>query len=87
MLHGFWLFLLLLLLGRNKAFCMLSVLINSHMLMAARKLGVKRYFFSSSACVYNGDLQHTSNNADRFTAPPLKESDAYPTLAEDGYGW
>jgi nucleoside-diphosphate-sugar epimerase len=72
---------------KNKALCMLSVLINTHMLMAARKYGVERYFFSSSACVYNGDLQHTSDNGDRFTAPALKESDAYPALAEDGYGW
>jgi nucleoside-diphosphate-sugar epimerase len=71
----------------NKALCMLSVLINTHMLMAARKYGVARYFFSSSACVYNGDLQHTSDDGDRFAAPPLKESDAYPALAEDGYGW
>ena len=72
---------------KNKALCMLSVLINTHMLMAARKYGVERYFFSSSACVYNGDLQHTSDDGDRFTAPALKESDAYPALAEDGYGW
>ena len=44
---------------KNKALCMLSVLINTHMLMAARKYGVERYFYSSSACVYNGILQHT----------------------------
>jgi nucleoside-diphosphate-sugar epimerase len=72
---------------KNKALCMLSVLINTHMLMAARKHGVERYFYSSSACVYNGDLQHTSDEGDRFTAPALKEADAYPALAEDGYGW
>jgi nucleoside-diphosphate-sugar epimerase len=72
---------------KNKALCMLSVLINTHMLMAAQKYGVKRYFYSSSACVYNGDLQHTSDTGDRFLAPALKESDAYPALAEDGYGW
>jgi GDP-D-mannose 3',5'-epimerase len=72
---------------KNKALCMLSVLINTHMLMAARKYDVERYFFSSSACVYNGDLQHTSDDGGRFTAPALKESDAYPALAEDGYGW
>jgi GDP-D-mannose 3', 5'-epimerase len=72
---------------KNKALCMLSVLINTHMLMAARKYGVERYFYSSSACVYNGDLQHTSDDGDRFTAPSLKEEDAYPALAEDGYGW
>jgi len=72
---------------KNKALCMLSVLINTHMLMAARKFGVERYFYSSSACVYNGDLQHTTDEGDRFTPPALKESDAYPALAEDGYGW
>ena len=72
---------------KNKGLCMLSVLINTHMLMAARKYGVERYFYSSSACVYNGDLQHTSDDGERFTAPNLKESDAYPALCEDGYGW
>jgi nucleoside-diphosphate-sugar epimerase len=72
---------------KNKALCMLSVLINTHMLMAARKYGVQRYFYSSSACVYNGELQHTSDDGDRFVPPALKESDAYPALAEDGYGW
>jgi nucleoside-diphosphate-sugar epimerase len=66
---------------KNKALCMLSVLINTHMLQAAVKNGVARYFYSSSACVYNGDKQHS------FEAPLLKESDAYPALAEDGYGW
>lgn len=65
----------------NKAECMLSVLINTHMLMAARDLGVTRYFYSSSACVYNGEKQIDINN------PGLKESDAYPALSEDGYGW
>jgi nucleoside-diphosphate-sugar epimerase len=65
----------------NKALCMLSVLINTQMLQAAVKHGVKRYFFASSACVYNGDKQKT------FEAPSLKEEDAYPALAEDGYGW
>ena len=66
---------------RNKALCMLSVLINTHMLQAAQKWGVKKYFYSSSACVYNGDKQRDVNN------PGLKEEDAYPALAEDGYGW
>ena len=65
----------------NKALCMLSVLINTHMLQAAVKFGVKRFFYSSSACVYNGDKQKT------YEAPSLKEEDAYPALAEDGYGW
>src|ERR1700694_1036884 len=66
---------------RNKALCMLSVLINTHMLQAALKYGAKRFFYASSACVYNADKQTT------FEAPSLKEEDAYPALAEDGYGW
>jgi len=65
----------------HKAECMLSVLINTHMLMAARDCGIDRFFYASSACVYNGDLQTDPEN------PGLKESDAYPALAEDGYGW
>jgi GDP-D-mannose 3',5'-epimerase len=65
----------------NKALCMLSVLINTHMLQAAMKHGAKRFFYASSACVYNGDKQKA------FEAPSLKEEDAYPALAEDGYGW
>jgi nucleoside-diphosphate-sugar epimerase len=71
----------------NKALCMLSVLINTHMLMAARKCGIERYFYSSSACVYNGTLQHTSDDGEKYSPPALKETDAYPALAEDGYGW
>lgn len=66
---------------QNKALCMLSVLINTNMLQAAVKCGADRFFFSSSACVYNGDRQKT------FAAPSLKEADAYPALCEDGYGW
>ncbi len=66
---------------KNKAICMLSVLINTHMLQAAVKHGASRFFYASSACVYNGDKQKT------FEAPSLKEEDAYPALAEDGYGW
>jgi nucleoside-diphosphate-sugar epimerase len=65
----------------NKALCMLSVLINTHMLMAARETGVKRFFYSSSACVYNAEKQKTTE------VVPLKEEDAYPALPEDGYGW
>lgn len=65
----------------NKALCMLSVLINTQMLQAALKHGTKRFFYASSACVYNGDKQKS------FEAPSLKEEDAYPALAEDGYGW
>jgi nucleoside-diphosphate-sugar epimerase len=65
----------------NKALCMLSVLINTHMVMAARDSGVERLFYSSSACVYNGEKQTNPY----VTA--LKEEDAYPALPEDGYGW
>jgi GDP-D-mannose 3', 5'-epimerase len=71
----------------NKALCMLSVLINTHMLMAAHKYGCERYFFSSSACVYNGDLQNTLDDGAKFNAPALRELDAYPAMPEDGYGW
>jgi nucleoside-diphosphate-sugar epimerase len=71
----------------NKALCMLSVLSSTHMLMAARKMGVERFFFSSSACVYNCDMQETADEDGRCIAPALKESDAYPALCEDGYGW
>jgi len=66
----------------NKAACMISVLINTHMLLAARDAGtVERYFYSSSACAYNTQKQQDPN----VTA--LKEEDAYPAMAEDGYGW
>lgn len=64
-----------------KAACMLSVLINTHLLMAARDHDVERFFFSSSACVYNAGKQESTE----VTA--LKESDAYPAMPEDGYGW
>jgi len=65
----------------NKALCMLTVLINTHLLMSAKQFGAKRFFYASSACVYNGDKQKDPN----VTA--LKEEDAYPALPEDGYGW
>jgi len=65
----------------NKAACMISVLINTHLLIASRDCGIERFFYASSACVYNGDKQTDPDN------PGLKESDAYPALAEDGYGW
>jgi nucleoside-diphosphate-sugar epimerase len=65
----------------HKAECMLTVLINTHLLMAAKEAGTKRYFYASSACVYNGDKQKDT----KVTA--LKEEDAYPALPEDGYGW
>lgn len=65
----------------HKAECMLSVLINTHLLMAAREKGIERFFFSSSACVYSA-LKQT-----RTDIVPLKEEDAYPAMPEDGYGW
>jgi nucleoside-diphosphate-sugar epimerase len=65
----------------NKALCMLSVLTNTHMLMAARDAGVRRFFYSSSACVYAADKQIDEN------VVALAEEDAYPAMPEDGYGW
>jgi GDP-D-mannose 3',5'-epimerase len=65
----------------NRALCMLSVLINTHMLMASRDQGVERFFYSSSACVYNQEKQKNTN------VVALREEDAYPAMAEDGYGW
>jgi nucleoside-diphosphate-sugar epimerase len=65
----------------HKTECMLSVLINTHMLMAAKDAGVERYFFSSSACVYAADKQTEA------AVSPLREQDAYPATPEDGYGW
>jgi nucleoside-diphosphate-sugar epimerase len=67
---------------KNKGLCMISVLINSHLLLAAREFGVQRFFYASSACVYNADKQ-TSKTTDVY----LKEEDAYPAMPEDGYGW
>ena len=65
----------------NKAACMISVLINTHLLIASKECGIDRFFYASSACVYNGEKQTDPAN------PGLKEADAYPALAEDGYGW
>jgi len=65
----------------HKAECMLSVLINTHMLVAAREHKVRRYFYSSSACVYAAEKQTDAAVA------PLRESDSYPAMPEDGYGW
>jgi len=62
----------------NKALCMLSVLINTHLLQSAHKLGVERYFFASSACVYAADRQRAPD------IEPLREHDAYPAAPEDG---
>ena len=65
----------------NKGLCMLSVLINTHLLMAARDHGIERFFFASSACVYNIEKQRSPD------VVPLREEDAYPAMPEDGYGW
>jgi GDP-D-mannose 3', 5'-epimerase len=61
--------------------CLRSILINTHMIEASYRAGVERYFFSSSACAYNTTLQEDPN------VRALKESDAYPAMAERGYGW
>ncbi len=66
---------------QHKTLCMLSVLINTHMLLAARDEGVERFFYSSSACVYNAVKQQSPD------VVPLREEDAYPAMPEDGYGW
>ena len=61
--------------------CLRSILINTHMIEAAWRAGAQRYFFSSSACAYNTTLQEDPRSR------ALKESDAYPAMAERGYGW
>ncbi|HEX7345056.1 MAG TPA: NAD-dependent epimerase/dehydratase family protein [bacterium] len=61
--------------------CLRSILINTHMIESAYRAGAQRYFFSSSACAYNVELQKDPN------CRALKESDAYPAMAERGYGW
>jgi GDP-D-mannose 3',5'-epimerase len=65
----------------NKAACMLSVLINTHLLEAAVDAGAERFLFSSSACVYAAGKQDSPD------IEPLREGDAYPAMPEDGYGW
>jgi GDP-D-mannose 3', 5'-epimerase len=66
---------------RFRVECLRSILVNTHMIEAAYRAGAKRYFFSSSACAYNTLLQQDPN------VRALKESDAYPAMAERGYGW
>lgn len=66
---------------RHRIECMRSVLINTYLIEAAQQLGVERYFFASSACVYNTHLQKNPS------VIPLREEDAYPAMAERGYGW
>ena len=65
----------------NKAACMLSVLINTHLLMGAKLDGVSEFFFASSACVYNATKQSSVELSE------LKEEGAYPAIPEDGYVW
>ena len=65
----------------HKADCMLSVLIDTHLLLAARDRSVERFFYASSACVYAADKQDSTD------VRPLRETDAYPAMPEDGYGW
>jgi GDP-D-mannose 3',5'-epimerase len=66
---------------RFRVACLRSILINTHMVEAAYRAGARRYFFSSSACAYNIQLQQDPN------VRALKESDAYPAMPERGYGW
>jgi GDP-D-mannose 3',5'-epimerase len=66
---------------RFRVECLRSILVNTHLTEASYRAGVKRYFFSSSACAYNTDLQKSPD------VIALKESDAYPAMAERGYGW
>src|SRR6267154_2776832 len=66
---------------RFRVECLRSILVNTHMIEAAYKAGARRYFFSSSACAYNTLLQKDPK------VRALKESDAYPAMAERGYGW
>lgn len=66
---------------RFRVECLRSILINTHMIEAAQQAGAKRYFYASSACAYNTELQKDPN------CRALKESDAYPAMAERGYGW
>jgi GDP-D-mannose 3',5'-epimerase len=65
----------------NKAACMLNILIDAHTLAAAQERGARRFFYSSTACVYNADKQRG------YDVTPLREDDAYPAMPEDGYGW
>lgn len=65
----------------NKSACMLNVLINTHLLDASVRAGAERFFFASSACVYNVNKQAVTH------VDGLREEDAYPAMPEDGYGW
>jgi len=66
---------------RFRVECLRSILINTHLIEASYRAGARRYLYSSSACVYNADLQKDPN------VRALKETDAYPAMAERGYGW
>jgi GDP-D-mannose 3', 5'-epimerase len=65
----------------HKAACMISVLINTNLIRASAAADVERFFFGSSACVYAAEHQTSPD------VTPLRESDAYPAMPEDGYGW
>jgi nucleoside-diphosphate-sugar epimerase len=65
----------------NKTACMLNIVIDAHMLAAARERGARRFFYASTACVYSADKQRG------YDVTPLREDDAYPAMPEDGYGW
>jgi nucleoside-diphosphate-sugar epimerase len=65
----------------NRVECLRTILINTHLIESAWRAGAERYFFSSSACAYNTDLQKDPK------VRALKESDAYPAMSERGYGW
>jgi len=58
-----------------------NAMISNYMLEAARRMHVQRFLFTSSACIYPLHLQTSADVA------PLKESDAYPAMPEDAYGW
>jgi nucleoside-diphosphate-sugar epimerase len=66
---------------RFRIMCLRSILINTHLIEAAYRAGVERYFYASSACAYNTKLQDDPH------CRALKETDAYPAFAERGYGW
>jgi nucleoside-diphosphate-sugar epimerase len=65
---------------KNRVACLRSVLINTHLIESAWRSGARRYFYASSACAYNTELQAGDSR-------PLREEDAYPALPERGYGW
>jgi nucleoside-diphosphate-sugar epimerase len=65
----------------HRTTCLRNVLIDTHMIHQSALAGVRRFFYASTACVYNTTLQSGSK------VKPLTESDAYPAFPEGGYGW